>query len=198
MTAEWNVLDWRRRVLELYRAVRDASDPAVGHALWIAGRDRLLRGHPASPVPPHARATYPGADVASYDPAYRFVVAVDTDVEPEVREVPTGTDGVVPFRRIGRVELPAIGTLDLWWLGSYGGGVFLPVRDANPTTYGGGRYLIDTVKGADLGKDVRALVVDLNFCYQPSCAYDEAWACPLAGPGNTLPVQLPVGELYRG
>ena len=75
--------------------------------------------------------------------------------------------------------------------------MFVPVRDTAPSTYGGGRYLIDTVKGADLGGDGAGLVVDLNFAYQPSCAYDSAWACPLAGPGNTLPAEVPVGELYR-
>ena len=195
--ATWEVLDWRRRIGDLYRSVREAASPADAHALWVRGRDDLLRSHPASPVPADARAAYPGADVAAYDSDYRFVVEVDGDVEPEVREVATGTDGVVPFTRIGRVALPDIGGLDVWWLGTYGGGVFLPVKDAWPLSYGGGRYLLDTVKGADLGGVPEALVVDLNFAYQPSCAYDEAWACPLAGPGNTVPVAVPVGERYR-
>ena len=44
--------------------------------------------------------------------------------------------------------------------------------------------------------DADGLVVDLNFAYQPSCAYDEAWACPLPGPGNTLAAEVPVGELF--
>lgn len=135
--------------------------------------------------------------MAAYDADYRFVVEVDGDVETEIREVATGTDGVVPFTRIGRVTLPDIGGLDIWWLGTYGGGVFLPVKDAGRSSYGGGRYLLDTVKGADLGGGPEALVIDLNFAYQPSCAYDEAWACPLAGPGNTVPVAVPVGEHYR-
>jgi uncharacterized protein (DUF1684 family) len=195
--ATWDVLDWRRQVLDLYERVRAPADPAEGHAIWVAGRDLLLRTHPASPVPPLVRGDYPGADVAGYDPAYRFVVPVDFEVEPETREVLTGTDGVVPFERLGRVDLPNIGSLDVWWLESYGGGVFMPVRDANPRTYGGGRYLLDIVKGADLGGDADALVVDLNFAYQPSCAYDEAWACPLAGPTNTLSAGVPVGERYR-
>lgn len=192
-----DVLDWRRQVAELYRAVRAHNDPAAAHAAWVTGRDMLLREHPASPVPEEARAGYPGADVAPYDPTWRFVVAVDTDVEPERREIPTGTDGVVPMDRVGRVELPGVGSLDLWWFGSYGGGLFLPVRDASPRTYGGGRYLLDTIKGADLGGAADALVVDLNFAYQPSCAYDEAWACPLAGPTNTVAAEVDAGERYR-
>ena len=197
MTAAWDVLDWRRRVATLYSSIRAVAEPADGHAMWVAGRDELLRTHPASPVPIAQRAAYPGADVASYDSAFRFVVEVEVDVEPETREVPTGTDGVVLFRRVGRIALPELGDLDLWWLGSYGGGLFLPIRDSSPDTYGGGRYLLDTIKGADLGGEADALVVDLNFAYQPSCAYDEEWACPLAGPTNTLDAPVPVGERHQ-
>ena len=62
-------------------------------------------------------------------------------------------------------------------------------------TYGGGRYLIDTVKGADLGGDGGRLILDFNFAYNPSCAYDPAWACPLAPAGNTLRRSLLAGEL---
>ena len=86
----------------------------------------------------------------------------------------------------------------MWRLASYGGGVFVPVKDAlaGSETYGGGRYLIDTAKGADLGGDERSLVVDFNFAYNPSCAYNPAWACPLAPPGNVVATPLRVGELY--
>ncbi len=131
-----------------------------------------------------------------YDPAWRFEVAV-LPADVARIEVPGGADGVVPFDRVGRVELPGVGSLDVWWLASYGGGLFLPVKDASAGrpggTYGGGRYLLDTVKGADLGGD-GALVVDLNFAYNPSCAYDPAWSCPLAQPGNVVGSEIPVGE----
>ena len=94
--------------------------------------------------------------------------------------------------------MPGLGALDVWWLASYGGGLFLPLRDATAgdTTYGAGRYLLDTVKGADLGRTRDGgWVVDLNFAYNPSCAYDPAWACPLAPAGNRLETPVPVGEL---
>ncbi|HEX5496580.1 MAG TPA: DUF1684 domain-containing protein [Mycobacteriales bacterium] len=190
-TASMDVLDWRRRVWRLYGRVRAAADPAAGHALWRAGRDELFAGHPASPRRAGQRLAY-----ADYDPALRFTVPV-TGATPARVEVPTGTDGVVPFERIGAVRLPDLGSLDVWWLDSYGGGLFLPVRDATAGTgsYGGGRYLLDTVKGADLGGDRAGLVVDLNFAYNPSCAYDPAWACPLAPPGNVLAAPVRAGEL---
>ncbi|WP_062517121.1 DUF1684 domain-containing protein [Demequina gelatinilytica] len=194
MTDAWEIRDWRIRIADLYARVRSETDPRAAHRTWVDGRAALLREHPASPVPAPARASFL-PEVAPYDPALRFVVRVRA-AEPERREVPTATDGVVPFARIGRVELPGLGGLDAWWLDSYGGGVFIPLRDASPHTYGGGRYLLDTVKGADLGGTPEALVIDLNFAYQPSCAYSSDWVCPLPGPGNTLDVAVDVGERY--
>ncbi len=190
-----HLLDWRRRVAALYAEVRSAPDPAAAHAGWRAGRDELLRSHPDTPLVPAARAGFDGLPVAPYDPALRFVVPVDTDVAPVRLEVPTGSDGIVPFERIGQARLGELGELDVWWLASYGGGVFVPVRDPSPRTYGGGRYLLDTVKGADLGGADGRLVLDLNFAYNPSCAYDPAWACPLAPPGNVLDRAVDAGEL---
>ncbi len=192
------LLDWRRRVHALYARVRAAPDPAQAHDAWRAGRDELFATHPHSPLLPEARAGFTGLPVAAYDPAWRFEVEVEPAREPAHLEVPTGTDGTVVFDRIGHARLPGVGSLDVWWLGSYGGGVFVPVRDPSPDTYGGGRYLLDTVKGADLGGAGDVLVLDLNFAYNPSCAYSPAWTCPLAPAGNTLAVALPGGERYPG
>ncbi len=193
-----DIVDWRRRVFALYAAVRAETDPASGHELWRRGRDALFADHPASPLLPKDRTGFSGLRVAPYDPSWRFTVEVRP--APELSWEPqTGTDGVVPFDRLGVVTLPGVGDLDVWRLATYGGGVFLPMRDAGcgqpDGAYGGGRYLLDTVKGADLGGDARELVVDLNFAYPPSCAYDPAWVCPLAPAGNRTGAVVPVGEL---
>jgi hypothetical protein len=191
-------------VSELYALVRamladgDAAEEA--HRVWRARRDRLFADHPDSPLLPEDRAAFAGLPYAPYDPELRWTLPV-LPAQPETREVPTTTDGLVRFARLGRVELPdGRGSLDLWWLLQYGGGLFVPLRDATSgrTTYGGGRYLLDTVKGADLGGtlDGSQLMVDLNFAYNPSCAYDPAWACPLAPPGNTLAWPVEAGEQY--
>jgi uncharacterized protein (DUF1684 family) len=194
-----SLLDWRRRVAALYREIREDPDPKHAHELWRSTRDRLMAGHPDSPLPVDERDGFTGLPVAAYDPGLRFEVEVDTDAGPLRMEVATGTDGVVAFDRIGIVCLPDLGSLDVWWLAAYGGGVFVPVKDAlaGVQTYGGGRYLLDTVKGADLGGRDGMLVIDLNFAYNPSCAYDARWACPLAPEGNVLPVPVLAGELYE-
>jgi len=191
------LLDWRRRTARLYAEVRADPGPAAAHAHWRETRDLLLREHPCSPVPAHERAGYSGAPMAAYDPHLRFELEVDSDVPRRRSEHVTGTDGTVVLDLVGRLHVPDVGELDVWWLGSYGGGLFVPVKDATAgsATYGRGRYLIDTVKGADLGGDSGWLVVDFNFAYNPSCAYDPAWACPLAPPGNTVAAPLMAGEL---
>jgi uncharacterized protein len=80
----------------------------------------------------------------------------------------------------------------------YSGGLFLPFRDATSgnETYGAGRYLLDTAKGADLGGDAASweLLLDFNLAYNPSCAYEPHWNCPLAPPENTLRQAVRVGE----
>jgi uncharacterized protein len=205
------VADWRRQVHALYAAVRAAASPAEGHAIWVSGRTELFDQHGASP-----RMSGQQLRHADYDPSFRFVLPV-APVEPERFEASTGTDGIAPFGRIGRFELPLSERtgpggplherLDLWWLASYGGGVFLPFRDgsAGRLTYGAGRYLLDTTKGADLGRvperpgdrapERQAWVIDLNFAYNPSCVYDPRWACPLAPAGNRIAAAAAVGEL---
>ncbi|WP_456599064.1 DUF1684 domain-containing protein [Blastococcus sp. SYSU DS0616] len=190
-----SLLDWRRRVAALHAAVRDDPDPERGWRRWRDGRDELFAGHPQSPLSATARAGFRGLPVAPYDPGLRFEPVLEP-AGPRRLEVPTAADGVVPLERIGAVALPGVGRLDVWWIALYGGGVFLPLRDgtAGDTTYGGGRYLLDTVKGADLGSDGDRLVVDLNFAYHPSCAYDPRWSCPLAPEGNRVPTAVAAGE----
>jgi uncharacterized protein (DUF1684 family) len=195
------IADWRRRVFALYDALRAQEDPEEAHELWRIERDDLMGRHPATPLLDADRVLFEGLAIAPYDRAWRFELPI-LPAEAGGFEFATGTDGSVPFERIGLVEIPDAGTLDVWRLTTYGGGVFIPVRDAlagRPGgTYGGGRYLIDTIKGADLGSDATrgTIVLDFNFAYNPSCAYDPAWACPLAQPGNVLPIAVPVGELY--
>ena len=190
------LLDWRRRVAVMYAEVRASAgrDPAGTLDRFRAERDRLFREHPDSPLPPQARAGFRGIPYWPYDPAMRFAV----DVEPLPAEPVTATSlAGEDFRleRIGRVRLP-IGDLEVYWIAAYGGGVFIPFRDATSgaETYGAGRYLLDTIKGADLGGSGNRLVLDFNYAYHPSCAYDPRWSCPLAPPANRLAVPVRAGE----
>jgi uncharacterized protein len=196
--ADLELADWRRRVSELYTAVRAQDDGEKAHALWRSGRDALFRAHPQSPLPPGDPLREAGVPYWDYEPAVRFELPLLPARSPEQRQVPTGGDGTTRLRRLGHVELPEplSATIDVWWLQQYGGGLFLPLRDgtAGETSYGGGRYVLDTAKGADLGGTASTLVIDLNFLYHPSCRYSSQWQCPLAPPGNTIAAPVQAGE----
>ena len=191
-----DLLDWRRRVVDLYAQVRAdaASDPPGALARFRESRDELFGSHAESPIPEADRRGFAGLPWWPYDPAWRFEAHLQA--RPAERlTVHSGTGEAFTLVRLGAVETPA-GPLDVHWIDVYGGGLFLPFGDATNgrDTYGGGRYLLDTVKGADLGGTTTTLVLDFNFAYHPSCAYDARWSCPLAPPGNRLPAPVEAGE----
>jgi uncharacterized protein len=187
------LLDWKRRIFGLYAEVRAARDPEQAWHRWRAEREALYVTHPQSPrvgaVPRYFE----------YDRGLRAVAEVET-AEPRGLEIPGSAGSTISFTRFARARFELLGerhALELYWLDAYGGGVFLPFGDTtNGTeTYGAGRYLLDTVKGSDLGGDDGALVLDFNFAYNPSCAFDDRWACPLAPPPNRLDLRIAGGEL---
>ena len=200
MSEELELVDWRRAVAALYAAVRAEDDPRLGHELWREGRDELFRSHPQSPLPPGDPLRAAGVPYWPYDPGLRFELPLLPATEELTLDVPT-SEGVTPMDRVGYLRLPPPldAVIDVWWLRQYGGGLLLPLRDgtAGQSSYGGGRYALDTAKGADLGSRDGHLVVDLNFLYHPSCRYNDAWQCPLAPPGNTIRAPVSAGERLR-
>ena len=197
MSTELELVSWRRMVSELYAAVRAEDDPQAGHALWRRGRDELFRTHPQSPLPPGDPLRTTGLPYWPYDAALRLELPLLPAEREESRSVPS-SDGTIPLVLVGSVRLPAPldAAIDVWWLRQYGGGLFLPLRDgtAGQSSYGGGRYALDTAKGADLGGGAGSLIIDLNFLYHPSCRYNHAWQCPLAPAGNTISAPVAAGE----
>jgi uncharacterized protein (DUF1684 family) len=194
------LLDYRRSVSELYAQARDTGTDAPRRCeRFREKRDELFKYHPQSALLKEARADFEGLDYYDYNPALRFALSIDHDVEPETFEVHLQDDGLMRMARFGKVRFPIGGeklALSLFWISGYGGGVLLPFRDATSgeETYGGGRYLLDTIKHADLGSEGDKLIIDFNYAYNPSCAYNPSWHCPLAPMENRLPVKIPAGE----
>jgi uncharacterized protein (DUF1684 family) len=196
-----DLLDWKRRVFELYAQVRSAEDPEAAWDLWRSGRDELFATHPQSPIPPERRDEFGALSYFDYDPAFRVLVGAEP-AEHEELDIGASAGGGYRFTRFAVARFEIAGrpfALDVFWLEGYGGGVFVPFRDATAgrETYGAGRYLLDTVKGSDLGTtDDGKLVFDFNFAYNPSCSYDPRWVCPLAPPGSRLQVEIRAGERH--
>jgi uncharacterized protein (DUF1684 family) len=192
------LLDWRRRVGQLYADIRADPDPEAAWTRWRHTRSSLFREHQQSPIPSSTRSRYSGPYLYPYNPTWRVLARIEA-VAPVRFELATSNAEAMAFRRWGLAQFQLGGTdlsLELYWLEGYGGGLFVPFADATSgqETYGAGRYLLDTVKGADLGQQDGRLVLDFNFAYQPSCSYDSRWACPLAPPANRLPLAVHAGE----
>jgi uncharacterized protein (DUF1684 family) len=194
--------DWRLRVAELYLLLARSSPETV--AEFRRRRDELFRDHPVSPLNPEQKAGFDGLDYYEFDPGTR----VECELRPaeddaELSIDSGGEDGVIRYSRVGRLATPW-GELTLFWTRGYGGGLFLPFRDATAPdeTYGAGRYLTDTIKGTfrgglelgKLGARSTTVTLDFNYSYNPSCAYNSRWACPLAPPENRLDQPIRAGE----
>jgi len=193
------LLDFRRQVTKAYADLRTASDPQGAALQFRVLKDALFRDHGQSALDETQKMKFQGLGYFPYDPSFRVLADIAPVTEPLSITLSLGDDGEARLERIGRVEvvLPTgQGSLDVFWIAGYGGGLFLPFADATnrDSTYGGGRYLLDTIKGADLGTVGSQLVLDFNLAYNPSCAYNPRWVCPLAPAGNRLSFPVPVGE----
>jgi uncharacterized protein (DUF1684 family) len=197
---ELELLDFKHRIHALYAQVRETPDPAGAFATWVAGRDELFAQHPQSALPAERRDGFEGLSYFPHDPRGRVEAEV-VATEHRQYEIPSSTGDTMSFARFAVARF-ALGDeaceLELYWLTAYGGGLFVPFADATAgeETYGAGRYLIDTVKGADLGLRDGRLVLDFNLAYNPSCSYDPRWSCPLAPPPNRLKLPVRMGERH--
>lgn len=201
MSEHLDLADWRRHVAAIYDTLRHDERAEPARLLGFrAAKDRLFASHPSSPVPAASRRDFRGLAYWRYDPALRFSAPLQPDPDAPPLDVPRSGEGaVMPYARIGWVSFTVNETdsrLSVFWLNEYAGGIFIPFRDASSGTesYGGGRYLWDSGKGADLGSDGDELVLDFNYAFHPSCVYDPIWSCPLAPQENWLSVPINAGE----
>lgn len=188
--------DYRRRVAESYGRVRAGGPGPEPWKRWRSDRDDLFANHPQTPF--DNPADFKPLSYFPYEAAWRTRGVFVPD-ESHTLEIGHSGEGSTSFRRFGWVDFEVAGNqgrLALYWLDSYGGGVFLPFRDASngSETYGGGRYLLDTAKGADQGADGGQIVLDFNYAYHPSCVHSPRWSCPLSPPENRLEFEVRAGE----
>jgi uncharacterized protein len=163
-----DLYDYRRRVAAIYqqRELREArgDDPVAIRDAWREERDWLFREHPQSALDAETRAAFTGLRYFPYDRALRV----------EATLTPQPAQGTVSFMLDNAPQ-----TLAVYWIDVYGGGLFLPFRDATSgaETYGAGRYLFDTVKGSDFlrldgdgapGYAGGRVLLNFNYAYNPS------------------------------
>lgn len=203
-----DLYDYRRQVAAMYGERREALQAGENAEMiwqrWRLRRDMLFRQHPQSALDEEQRRTFRGLAYFPYRASLWVPARIEPDAELARLSVAMDANEQMSMTRVARLHFALQRqdcTLALYWLNIYGGGLFLPFRDATSPaeSYGGGRYLFDTIKGSDFllvpGADPRkTLLLDFNYAYNPSCAYNDRWVCPLAPSENRLPLAIVAGE----
>ena len=208
MSDYFDLYDFRRRVFAMYREREQAylagEDARTIWQRFCEARNDIFAHHPQSALDEEQRGQFHGLPYFPYNPAMVFAVDVDTSVESVVQEIAMDAHEGMTMTTVGSVhftveEIPV--SLSIYWLNIYGGGLFLPFRDTTcpAESYGGGRYLFDTIKGSTFlpapgASEFTRIVLDFNYAYNPSCAYNPRYVCPLAPLENRLPVPIQAGE----
>ena len=204
-----DLYDYRTRVAEMYRTRRrttlDGEDAALVLQRFRESRDELFAKHSQSAIDQEQKQKFQGLRYFPYNPAMCVEADIERDVEPQILSVAMNAEETMTMTTVGRLQFTLEGVkeaLSLYWLNIYGGGLFLPFRDTTSPaeSYGGGRYLFDTIKGSDflpvpgaMGNE--RILLDFNYAYNPSCAYNDRWVCPLAPIENRLKVPIRAGEM---
>lgn len=169
--------------------------PMSGLQDFRADKDAFFRHHPQSPLTNEQRATFGGLAYYPENGALvvrEALVTDGVDLEEEI-VMQTTAGGTQIYRRAGvaRFDVDSVPAQVTLFASSDAHELFLPFRDATSgkETYGAGRYLEVEPPGLD-----QVVVVDLNYAYNPYCAYNPDWSCPIPPGENWLAVPIRAGE----
>lgn len=154
-------------------------------------KDEFFRRDHGSPLTHEQRRSFTGLAYYPDDPAYRFVLTLDATQAGGSEEVEMSDGTSETMARAGVFSFAVDGTpVRLSGFRAIDGSLFVPFRDAtNRTdTYPAGRYL-----EAEPTTDGR-WELDFNRAYNPYCAYNASWRCPLPPAENWLDVPIRAGE----
>ncbi len=156
-----------------------------------ASKDDFFRTDHNSPLQAPQQAAFAGLKYYDEDPALSFDLEPSPFDEQELIEMQTSTGDVASYVRWARIGFEVDGeAAELTvFKDAEAGSLFLPFQDANAggETYGAGRYL-------DVEQHDGRLHVDFNYAYNPYCAYNEQWSCPIPPAENRLTVAIRAGE----
>jgi uncharacterized protein (DUF1684 family) len=155
-----------------------------------ASKDEFFVRHPQSPLTSEQKQNFHGLNYFDENKDLQMEVHVDKFPEQKQIVIQTSTGQSQPYTRYGKFKFSVDGQEVELTLYSSDHGFFLPFADslAGEETYPAGRYLEPDPLPGD------RFLVDFNMAYNPYCAYNEIWSCPLTPPENRLNVPIRAGE----
>lgn len=191
--------DYRRQTFKMYAAARNEAVPESERcAVFRAKRDRLLKTHPHSPIPADRRPVFVGLTYYDHNPGLRVAERLVYDPD-RTRIQLAAASSHIAVRRLGWVKFKIDGVvcrLAVYWVEGYVGGILIPFQDltSGTETHADGRYVWDSLKGADLGTSDSSLVLDFNYACHGRWAHDSRLSGALPPPENRLTVPIRAGE----
>ena len=199
-----SLINWRREIFSIYDEVRSEEDGIVAWNIWKDKREKLFKFHFESPTfDPNKQSGFNDVPVLySYNQKFSLFSKFEQISNSEIIQLNTDEYSITrlkPFIKTTNLRDFLGIELTVFKIEGYGGGLFLPFTDSGCKSggahYEGGRYLIDTVKGADLGElKTDELRLDFNFSYNPSCSYNSKWTCPILKDYNRISILVDAGE----
>ncbi len=164
-----------------------------------AAKDDMLRSSSDTPVPAGKRQSLLPLRYFPPDPSYRVPAQLTPDAQGgRTIQMLTSTGKIRPTQVMGTLEFMLQGQrlkLEAYAEeGSNGERLFVPFTDATSgqETYGAGRYI-------DLDRTSTGIyVIDFNTAYNPYCAYNPSFDCPVPPKQNRLPIAIRAGEKAPG
>jgi hypothetical protein len=155
-----------------------------------AAKDEFFKDDSQSPLTPEQRKEFAGLKYFPENPGLRFELAVEPFPEKEKIQMQTSTGDIQTYTRYGKIRFEVDGQPAELTIYADRHGFFLPFVDnqAGKETYGAGRYLEPEVLGN--GK----MRIDFNLAYNPYCAYNDLYSCPLTPFENRVKVAIKAGE----
>ena len=153
-------------------------------------KNEFFSEDPQSPLTDTQKLNFQGLNYFPENKALRLVLPVEEFEKKEKINMPTSTGEVQVYTRYGKIKFSVEGQPAELTVYASRNDFFLPFVDSlvGKETYGAGRYLEPVLAGA--GK----LLVDFNYAYNPYCAYNENWSCPITPFENRLKVPIRAGE----
>ncbi|MBA3724222.1 MAG: DUF1684 domain-containing protein [Candidatus Levybacteria bacterium] len=202
----FDLYDYRQRVFLMYKKRNSLLQQGASHAAILKEfreeKDELFASHPQSALDNDQRTKFKGLSYFPYSKDLVFEAEV-IEIPPRAVTVPKNPYEAMTMTSIAQVTFAIAGqpaTLSIYWIDVYGGGLFLPFHDGTSPdiSYGAGRYLFDTIKGSSFLESTRngknTIILDFNYAYNPSCAYNPLWVCPLAPVENRITPRIEAGE----
>ena len=158
-------------------------------------KDEFFAHDHQSPLTPQEKRSFHGLNYYPENPSLRLELPLEKLPTPSPVILQTSTGDAHEYLVAGLVRFNVDDQEAILqvYLDDYDG-YFLPFTDATAPneTYGAGRYLEPHDISGGVGEPI--LIVDFNLAYNPYCAYNELWSCPIPPRENRLKVRIEAGE----